>query len=153
MNSNYYFKCYRLQEEKAVVLEGNGVGLKAAVQFFERNFCGKENFQWAHLGFVNPPIDKDELVLTKDSLPIYVEKLEVADRECFINVSDSGKCIGLQCSTTGFLYLTEVMSNLVKSERTNNSFCVEQKFLSEHSLVLKICMAVDAEFLDGENNL
>lgn len=138
---------------KAVVLEGNGVGLKAAVQFFERNFCGKENFQWAHLGFVNPPIDKDELVLTKDSLPIYVEKLEVADRECFINVSDSGKCIGLQCSTTGFLYLTEVMSNLVKSERTNNRFCVEQKFLSEHSLALKICMAVDAEFLDGENNL
>ncbi len=153
MNSNYYFKCYRLQEEKAVVLEGNGVGLKAAVQFFERNFCGKENLQWAHLGFVNPPIDKDELVLTKDSLPIYVEKLEVEDRECFINVSDSGKCIGLQCSTTGFLYLTEVMSNLVKSERTNNSFCVEQKFLSEHSLALKICMAVDAEFLDGENNL
>lgn len=153
MNSNYYFKCYRLQEEKAVVLEGNDVGLKAAIQYFECNFCCKENLQWAHLGFVNPPIDKDELVLTKDSLPIYVEKLEVAEHECFINVSDSGKCIGLQCSTTGFLYLTEVMSNLVKSERTNNSFCVEQKFLSEHSLALKICMAVDAEFLDGENNL
>ena len=153
MTSNYYFKCYCLQEGSVVVLEGNDVGLKAAIQYFECNFCCKENLQWAHLGFVNPPIDKDELVLTKDSLPIYVEKLEVAEHECFINVSKSGKCIGLQCSKTGFLYLIEVMKNLVKSEGANSSFCIEQKFLSEHSLALKICKAVDSKFFNDEDNL
>lgn len=70
MTNNYHFSCYRTQQDEGetIVLESDSNGLKAAIKYLEDNFY-VGNLQWAHLGFVNPPIDKNELVLAKDRCP------------------------------------------------------------------------------------
>ena len=116
MTNNYHFSCYRTQQDEGetIVLESDSNGLKAAIKYLEDNFY-VGNLQWAHLGFVNPPIDKNELVLAKDSLPVFLEKLphsegnnlatksaeeqaahvDFSSHKCYITVTDSGQCIGL----------------------------------------------------------
>lgn len=112
----------------------------------------------AHLGFVNPPIDKNELVLAKDSLPVFLEKLphsksnklatnsaeeqaahvDFSSHKCCITVTDSGQCIGLQCTKIGFRHLVEAMKKLANTPAADCSYVVEHDLLGSGSFALEI---------------
>ena len=111
-----------------------------------------------HLGFVNPPIDKNELVLAKDSLPVFLEKLphskgnklatksaeeqaahvDFSSHKCCITVTDSGQCIGLQCTKIGFRHLVEAMKKLANTLTADCSYVVEHDLLGSGSFALEI---------------
>lgn len=69
MTNNYHFSCYRTQQDEGetIVLESDSNGLKAAIIYLE-DISTSATYS-GHLGFVNPPIDKNELVLAKDRCP------------------------------------------------------------------------------------
>lgn len=159
MTNNYHFSCCRTQQDEGETIapESDSNGLKAAIKYLEDNFY-VGNLQWAHLGFVNPPIDKNELVLAKDSLPVFLEKLphskgnklatksaeeqaahvDFSSHKCCITVTDSGQCIGLQCTKIGFRHLVEAMKKLANTPAADCSCVVEHDLLGSGSFALEI---------------
>ena len=158
MTNNYHFSCYRTQQDEGatIVLENDSNGLKAAIKYLEDNFY-VGNYS-GHLGFANPPIDKNELVLAKDSLPVFLEKLphskgnklatksaeeqaahvDFSSHKCYITVTDSGQCIGLQCTKIGFRHLVQAMKKLANTLTADCSYVFEHELLGSGSFALEI---------------
>lgn len=100
MTNNHHFSCYRTQQDEGetIVLESDSNSLKAAIKYLEDNFY-VGNLQWTHLGFVNPPIDKNELVLAKDSSPVFLEKLPHSKGNKFATKSAEGQAAHVDFSS------------------------------------------------------